>query len=358
MKYLRTLGLIIAFCLVGCVQNKMAPPPVPASIPAGQTPTALASLSGTVTDSSGAVIPGLDVYVQGHGITSHATTDNLGRYTVDLLPVGTYSVSFNRKGFSVKTVSEVAVRASEAASLDVTMDVGTASKKKKSTVSHHEAQKPPADTEWAGIASFPTHPPKASTRSVLPTLVMPNGQPTKTLGDIDTVLSKALSDFGYGTKGYYPYPDGFALATRMEQIFPDGRSMPIPARFSGSPPVPKSFGLNYFTDLFVPRRGYFRVIVFIVTDLPIAESDSAISEKVASGWPDAGGDALPPVAVHALQPDSVKVTAFVYEFRNSTADSLSQFTLLNQTTIAPNEVLLDTKQHLQGAGLWAALGLP
>jgi hypothetical protein len=95
---------------------------------------------------------------------------------------------------------------------------------------------------------------------------MANGQATKTLGDINQVLSNALAQVGYGTTGYYSYPDGFALATRMEQIFPDGRPMSPPARFSDSPPMPRTFTLQYFEHLFVPQQGFFRIVVFIVTD--------------------------------------------------------------------------------------------
>jgi hypothetical protein len=163
---------------------------------------------------------------------------------------------------------------------------------------------------------------------------------------------------GYGTKGYYSYPDGFALATRIEQIFPDGRSMPLPARFSMLPPVPKTFSISYLKGIVVPRKGYFRVIVFIVTDLPIVQSGDYATSEQAKGWPSRGATKLPSGISKAKAHDGVSATAFIYEFRNSTADDSSQLTLLDPATIQGSEALLDAKQHLQEAGLWAALGLP
>ena len=122
--------------------------------------------------------------------------------------------------------------------------------------------------------------------------------------------------------------------------------------------MPKTFTLQYFEHLFVPQKGYFRIVVFIVTDQTIVESETPPTEAVASNWPDAGGDALPSVVANTPQPNSVKVTAFVYEFKNSTAEGVSNFSLLDQNTIGPNEQLLNVKEHLQGAGLWEALRLP
>src|SRR6266540_5620865 len=54
-----------------------------------------ATISGTVTDSLGAAIPGVTVTVTGEsGLASTAQTNMAGQYTVPSLPVGTYAAKF------------------------------------------------------------------------------------------------------------------------------------------------------------------------------------------------------------------------------------------------------------------------
>lgn len=324
--------------------------------------TAQCTLNGTVHDVTGAMVPGVDVYVESPSVSRHVRTNYVGQYVVPELACGTYSISFIASGFGVKRINGIVAGAGETAKQNIVLQLSGGARfaggpepwggNPPLPPRRPKAEKP------SPIPAFPTNPPKASTRAKLPTLVMANGQATKTLGDINQVLSNALAQVGYGTTGYYSYPDGFALATRMEQIFPDGRPMSPPARFSDSPPMPRTFTLQYFEHLFVPQQGFFRIVVFIVTDQPIVESETTPTEAVASKWPDAGADALPSAVASTRQPEPVKVTAFVYEFRDSTAEGVSKFALLDQSTIGPNEQLLDVKQHLQGAGLWEALRLP
>ena len=57
-------------------------------------------ISGTVTDPSGAPIPGVTVTVTGEsGLTQTAATNGSGQYTVPSLPVGTYTAKFEIQGF-------------------------------------------------------------------------------------------------------------------------------------------------------------------------------------------------------------------------------------------------------------------
>jgi hypothetical protein len=306
-------------------------------------------MSGIVTDSSGAAVPGADVTVYGAGVQRSAKTDGGGQYVVSGLPWGTYAVVISSSGFSVAKLPGVTVSPAAASQANVVLRVGGAT-----STAHGPGA--PAPEGHAEIEGFPVNPPIASAWALLPQLVAVGGH--STLGDFDRILSKALDQVGYGTKGYYSYPDGFALATRIEQIYPNGRSMPLPGRFSMLPPVPKLFSIDYLKGIVVPRKGYFRVIVFIVTDLPIVQSEEYATQAQAEGWPSRGATKLPSKISKAAAPDGISVTAFIYEFKNSTADDSSKLTLLDSTTIQGAETLLDAKQHLQEAGLWAALGLP
>src|SRR4051794_6563368 len=58
-------------------------------------------ISGTVSDSSSAVMPGVTVRVlnEGTGVERTATTNETGSYVVTNLPVGTYTVKVEPTGF-------------------------------------------------------------------------------------------------------------------------------------------------------------------------------------------------------------------------------------------------------------------
>ena len=67
---------------------------------AGQGATA--SIQGTVTDQSGAAVPGAEVQVKNTatGATQTATSDPAGRFNVADLPVGSYELQASKMGFS------------------------------------------------------------------------------------------------------------------------------------------------------------------------------------------------------------------------------------------------------------------
>lgn len=67
--------------------------------------TASATIQGTVTDKSGAVVAGAEIVAKNKGtdITRTASSDEIGSYRFELLPVGTYTVTVTKKGFAVFT---------------------------------------------------------------------------------------------------------------------------------------------------------------------------------------------------------------------------------------------------------------
>ncbi len=72
---------------------------LPSSIKAQSSPTG--SLSGVVQDANGALLPGVTINVKntGTGQTRTATTNDEGRWTVPVLPVGMYEVAIEMTGF-------------------------------------------------------------------------------------------------------------------------------------------------------------------------------------------------------------------------------------------------------------------
>ena len=96
-----------------------------------RTPTALAQsifahLSGTVTDSSGAVVPGARVTVTNTAtrITQQLVSNKEGYFSVAQLPIGTYEVSVQAKGFEKWVGTGIVLNASDVKDLSIPLRVG------------------------------------------------------------------------------------------------------------------------------------------------------------------------------------------------------------------------------------------
>jgi len=67
------------------------------------------TILGTVTDTSGAAVPGATVTLTntGTGLTRSAVTDAAGEYTLPSLPTGKYKMSAELPGFKTATLSDI-----------------------------------------------------------------------------------------------------------------------------------------------------------------------------------------------------------------------------------------------------------
>jgi hypothetical protein len=66
-------------------------PSAPSFLQAAQTPAQSASLTGTVTDTAGALVPGAAIVLEAQGQPArHTTTDTAGRFTLTGLPPATW----------------------------------------------------------------------------------------------------------------------------------------------------------------------------------------------------------------------------------------------------------------------------
>jgi hypothetical protein len=84
------------------------------------------TISGTVVDSSGAVIPGADVVVKhtGTGATNSSVSNAEGIFSVAALPIGTYTVTVTLSGFKTVVVENVVLTSGHGADVKAVMEVG------------------------------------------------------------------------------------------------------------------------------------------------------------------------------------------------------------------------------------------
>ena len=86
----------------------------------------LATITGTVRDTSQAVVPGVRVQVTniGTNVTHVATTDSSGYYRVGGLPIGNYTITFTKEGFKRLDRNGITLQISQVAEIDPVLQVG------------------------------------------------------------------------------------------------------------------------------------------------------------------------------------------------------------------------------------------
>ncbi len=169
--------------------------------------------------------------------------------------------------------------------------------------------------------AFPWPPPMASASMKVKLTQLGVRTPVRTLGNISSILEDKLDKSQYVEKSYFSVPGGFALATRMERINKDG-SFRQPGRWDLNNTKMQSFSLSEYVErLFTAPKGYFRVVVFIVTDRSFAQTNKAASRDEALEWMRSGNDKLDPVNARLPFTSNHQVTALIYEFIKTDKDN-------------------------------------
>src|SRR5215470_12439729 len=85
-----------------------------------------ATIRGTVSDSSGGVVPGATVNLKGEdtGLARSTVTNAAGNYSFTDLPVGTYQVSVELSGFKAEARSKIALNVAEVRQVDFQLTTG------------------------------------------------------------------------------------------------------------------------------------------------------------------------------------------------------------------------------------------
>jgi len=118
-------------------------------IPAFPQSATTGNITGRAQDSSGALIPGVEVTITSPamiGGARSAVTDETGSYRFTLLPAGTYRVSFALSGFKTLNIDGVAVTPQQTMTINAAMEVATTSEEVTVT-----SQAPAIDLEAATV---------------------------------------------------------------------------------------------------------------------------------------------------------------------------------------------------------------
>jgi hypothetical protein len=141
-------------------------------------------------------------------------------------------------------------------------------------------------------------------------------------------------------------PGGFALVSRIEQIRADATPIEPPARWAiDSPRVRASF-IDHVRALFNAPPGFYRVIVFAVTDQDFAAGPRPPTSSEAQAWASFGSLRLPATLGDRPYTQDHYTTALIYEFERRADRTEAEMRTPSNT---PGQV------HLERTGLWQAL---
>jgi hypothetical protein len=194
----------------------------------------------------------------------------------------------------------------------------------------------------SSMPEFPWPPPAASASYVLPDRLFTS---YRTLGDVTEAILAALEQNGYVERSFFrTAPGGVALVTRLERINDDGSPSAENERWAAaSQPLESTRSLlDLLQGLFFVDPGHYRVIVFVLQDLPFSQSAETITAQQAHAWLTSGANVLSP-EIAALPFAGGHVTVLIYEFAS---DGSKVQVVTSQLT---------GKQHLEKAGLLTVL---
>ena len=88
---------------------------------------ATGSLSGTVTDAAGALVQGASIKIKNTATNSERVviTNEDGRWTIPVLPIGTYMIIYEKAGFNTSVNENISVEASVPRTVETVLEVGS-----------------------------------------------------------------------------------------------------------------------------------------------------------------------------------------------------------------------------------------
>ena len=194
--------------------------------------------------------------------------------------------------------------------------------------------------ERTEVGPFPFPPPAPSA-----VLELPRPRPATTVDELVRATRDILASAGYSYSTVSPLPDdgGFAVVAPLEQT--DARGIPLRgnARFSPTIEPVTSGGVSaYLKALIAGRKGYWRVIVFVITDRPLPIGPQPTVAQLG-GFQRGGSLSLAPSEHKETLTVEHHVWAFIYEIS-------AQENEKEATVVVPGR--LSAEEHLKRARLY------
>lgn len=171
------------------------------------------------------------------------------------------------------------------------------------------------------MLEFPWPPPRPSSRMSLPR------EPFLNAFDLDrvsSILISALRTAGYWEYSFHGAGNGFALVTRFERMNEDGSQVTKNLRYQ-LPHREEPFSLSsYIQKLFFAAQGYYRLIVFVVTDRTYSATGKSIDELKALSLLSEGANVLPPEYARKEFSKGHSVDVLIYEFQKNRRDKQAE----------------------------------
>ena len=215
---------------------------------------------------------------------------------------------------------------------NVTMDMNATADMNASDINNDIASE-----AGQGLPEFKIPAPRASAQMVLPRSILPAGSPNLEL--VGDRLRSQLAAAGYGNLGYYRVTNGFALATGMERVGPDGRPVQGAKRWAteatGLASLSSSFTLaSLIRSLVNADPGSYRVMIFVVTNRPVTNSTADMKADTAKVLVVNGASDLPEGFSQARFGPDYRVTALIYEFNRTAVGKPAEFSRPSTRTAA------------------------
>jgi len=172
-----------------------------------------ATITGTVTDASGAVVPGASITVtnQGTGVLSSTLANADGSFAVPGLTPGTYSVKVTKQGFDTFAENGITLHPAQVATVNAVMKVGQVTTEVQVTASAAQVQTTTPDisneVSQKQVSTLPLNGRNYQSLSALMPGVT-NTAPDTALNQGGFLTSNVMSVNGMGINGTQYYLDG------------------------------------------------------------------------------------------------------------------------------------------------------
>lgn len=197
------------------------------------------------------------------------------------------------------------------------------------------------------IQGFTWPPPKASAEEAIPDKWFRDSSDTR-LHAVADKIEKSLRLAHYRQWSYYSVPNGFALATHLEQIKSNGSPLKGDDRWKMGIPQMRNLSLIQFLKALTKAPpGHYRAIVFIVTDAPWRQTEEAPKSSDIEKWVFGGANQLPSSIGEIRYAEDYQTKALIYQFSKNASGSVIH--------VLPSPA--SGKIHLERSGIWEPLSI-